>query len=62
MEDNNRNAFIDDGVLSKSQVKDPSLSQGWSDFGQLPRNAYTIAVQSAYSIGPHNTIQYNKIQ
>ena len=32
------------------------------DFGQLPRNAYTIAVQSIFSIGPHNTIQYNTIQ
>ena len=39
----------------------PRLS---ADFGQLPRNAYTIAVQSGhqYRASSYNTIQYNTIQ
>ena len=38
----------------------PRLS---ADFGQLPRNAYTIAVQSGHRhrASQYNTIQYNTI-
>ena len=44
------------------KLKIPHSAKVECGFRILPRNAYMIAVQSAFSIGTHNTILYNTIQ
>ena len=43
------------------RLKIPNSAKVECGFRILPRNAYMIAVSLAFSIGPHNTIQYNTI-